>query len=56
MMEISGDIGIGALADDAYLYNQRMNFTFGMLQVMVLLATLFVSVFKPWGGRRSADS
>lgn len=48
MMEISGRLGHGALADADYLYNQRMNLVFGALQVLVLIVTVFVSIFKPW--------
>ncbi|EGB14352.1 hypothetical protein DND132_1139 [Pseudodesulfovibrio mercurii] len=48
MMDISGALGIGALGDAAYLYNERMNFIWGLVQVAILLATVFISVFKPW--------
>jgi len=54
MMEISGKIGITSLSDPAYLYNQQMNLMFGTLQVLVLLITIFVSVFKPWKGKKQA--
>ena len=39
---------VASLEDPAYLYNQRMNIIFGALQVLLLLITLFVSIFKPW--------
>jgi uncharacterized membrane protein len=48
MMEISGKIGISSLSDPAYLYNQKMNLVFGALQVLVLMITVFISIFKPW--------
>ena len=48
MMEISGAIGIDALRDTEYLYNERMNIIFGTLQVGVLITTIFISIFKPW--------
>ena len=48
MMEISGKIGISALSDPAYLYNQKMNLIFGAIQVLVLMITVFISIFKPW--------
>ncbi len=48
MMEISGDLGIKAINDSEYLYNQRMNLIWGTVQVVFLLATVFVSIFKPW--------
>jgi len=48
MMEISGELGMAALVDPDYLYNQRMAFMFGMVQTLVLLITLFISIFKPW--------
>lgn len=39
--------GVTAMTDQAYLYNEKMNLIFGTLQCMVLLCTVFVSVFKP---------
>lgn len=51
MMELSGELGLGALTDQAYLYNQKMNMMFGIVQVAVLIATIFVSIFKPWKGK-----
>ena len=48
MTEISGRLGLEALNDVAYLYNQDMNFTWGTVQVAVLIATVFISIFKPW--------
>lgn len=48
MMEISGKMGISALGDNAYLYNQKMNLMFGTLQVITLAVTVFISIFKPW--------
>jgi len=48
MMEISGEQGILALADPAYRYNQRMNLIFGTLQCLILVITVFISIFKPW--------
>ncbi len=52
MMEISGQLGLNALGDEAYLYNQRMNLMFGFAQTAVLITTLFVSIFKPWKNLR----
>ena len=48
MMEISGKLGTSALTDPSYLYNQRMNLLFGALQCLVLMTTVFISIFKPW--------
>ncbi len=48
MMEISGKIGAACLHDQNYLYNERMNFIFGSIQVLILIITVFVSMFKPW--------
>ena len=48
MMEISGKIGISALNDSEYLYNEKMNLIFGSIQVLVLMITIFISIFKPW--------
>ncbi|MEE4167227.1 MAG: DUF2269 family protein [Desulfocapsaceae bacterium] len=51
MMEISGELGIAALNDESYLYYQKMNLFFGSGQVLLLIVTVFVSVFKPWRKR-----
>lgn len=48
MMNISGDLGIRALSDPEYLYNQKMNFIWGGLQTFLLMVTVFISIFKPW--------
>jgi uncharacterized membrane protein len=52
MMEISGKLGSASLGDPAYLYNERMNLYFGSLQVLVLIGTVCVSVFKPWKAKK----
>ncbi len=54
MMNISGELGLASLTDKEYLYNQRMNLWFGLLQCLVLMTTVWISVFKPW--RKSAKS
>jgi len=48
MMEVSGRLGIAALEDPVYRYNQMMNLVFGTLQVLILVTTVFISIFKPW--------
>ena len=48
MMEISGNLGMSALTDQSYLYNERMNLLFGGLQCLILMTTVFISIFKPW--------
>lgn len=48
MMNISGELGITALSDPAYLYSQKMNFVWGGLQTFLLMVTVFISIFKPW--------
>ena len=48
MMEISGKLGISSLSDPSYLFNERMNLIFGTVQVLVLMITVFISIFKPW--------
>ena len=53
MMEISGKLGMPALSDPDYLYNQRMNLFFGALQCLILMVTVFISIFKPWRKRKS---
>jgi uncharacterized membrane protein len=53
MMEISGKLGISSLGDGEYLYNQRMNLIFGSLQCLLLMTTVFISVFKPWKKKKS---
>ena len=48
MMEISGKLGISSLSDPAYRFNEKMNLIFGTIQVLVLMITVFISIFKPW--------
>jgi hypothetical protein len=48
MMNISGELGPAALADEEYLYNQRMNSWFGTRHCIVLILFVWISVFKPW--------
>jgi len=48
MMEISGELGVAALDDEAYRYNEKMNLIFGSLQCLLLMVTIFISIFKPW--------
>jgi len=48
MMEISGKLGILSLSNTKYLYNENMNLIFGATQIMVLMITVFISIFKPW--------
>ena len=48
MMEISGKLGIASLHDATYLYSQRMNLSFGSLQVATLAVLVFISILKPW--------
>ncbi|MBW1709380.1 MAG: hypothetical protein JRG97_06475 [Deltaproteobacteria bacterium] len=45
---ISGDLGLGALSDPAYVHNKTMNLWFGTLQGLTLIFAAFISVFKPW--------
>ncbi|MBN2396828.1 MAG: hypothetical protein JXI32_00470 [Deltaproteobacteria bacterium] len=53
MMEISEKLGMSSLDDPEYLHNEKMNLLFGIIQVSVLVVTIFVSVFKPWKSRRA---
>jgi uncharacterized membrane protein len=53
MMEISGKIGISALNDPAYLYNEKMNLLFGVAQALVLMITVYISIFKPWKKKKA---
>ena len=48
MMDISGKLGMEALSDPDYLYNQKMNLVFGTAQCFILMVTVFISIFKPW--------
>ena len=53
MMEISGKLGMSSLSNSEYLYNEKMNFIFGTMQVLVLMITIFISIFKPWKSRKA---
>jgi len=47
-MEISGKLGMASLNDQSYLFSQKMNVIFGGIQCIVLMITVFISIFKPW--------
>jgi uncharacterized membrane protein len=53
MMEISGKIGLSSFNNSDYLYNEKMNLIFGTIQVLVLMITIFISIFKPWKSKKS---
>lgn len=53
MMDISGKLGMTSLSNSEYLYNEKMNLIFGTLQILVLMITIFISIFKPWKPRRA---
>jgi uncharacterized membrane protein len=55
MMEISGRLGMSSLDDPAYLYNQKMNVLFGTVQCLVLMITVFISIFKPWKKKKQGS-
>ncbi len=55
MMEISRELAMSSLNDAAYLYNEKMNLIFGGIQSLVLMVTIFISIFKPWQ-RKKAQS
>jgi len=44
---------INALQNQTYLYLSQMNQYFGMLQMVLLVLVVFVSVYKPWGKRKT---
>ena len=48
MTAISAELRGDALTNAEYLYNQKMQFTYGTIQTVILIVTVFVSVFKPW--------
>ena len=47
MVEISGNIGLAAFADPAYLSSQSGNFIGGWTQLAVFLIIMYLSVLKP---------
>jgi hypothetical protein len=51
MVAISDAERIASLQNPEYLHNRQMLMIFGPIQVCVLAAVTFISVFKPWGKR-----
>jgi hypothetical protein len=49
---VSAELGLKALSDPAYLYNKTMNLYFAPIQVGTLVFAAFISVLKPWKGKR----
>ena len=48
MVNISQKTGSAALQDSAYISSMHLNFWFGIVQVILIIFTIFISVFKPW--------
>lgn len=44
---------IGALTNATYQHFTQMNLYFGSLQVFLMVVVVFISIFKPWGKRKS---
>ncbi len=40
-----------ALQNSTYLHDRQMNLIFGSLQLLLLMAQIFISTIKPWGKR-----
>ena len=55
MMEISKKLGISSLVNPEYLYNEKMNLIFGTIQILVLMVTIFISLFKPWKSSKTKN-
>ena len=53
MTNISDSLRGAALTNADYLYNQKMQFVFGAVQLVILIATVFVSVYKPWKSKKT---
>lgn len=48
---IAGAERVLALQNTAYLYFRQMSNYLGAVQIMLLIAVIFISVLKPWGKR-----
>jgi len=48
MLNISHQSGDTALMNVGYLSSMRLNFWFGIVQLILLIFAMFISVFKPW--------
>lgn len=55
MVQISGKLGMSSLSAPEYLYNQKMHLIFAIIQLLVLLTTVFVSIFKPWKSTKAKN-
>ena len=51
LMDLSGDASVNIFSNVTYQETQLLHFGFGTLQVAVLLLTVYLSVYKPWGKR-----
>ena len=52
-MTISGELGMASLADTEYLHFEKMHVVFSAVQILLLMAIIFISIFKPWKAIRS---
>lgn len=48
LMELSGDSATNIFQNYTYLNTQKLHFSLGSVQVIALLFTLYISVFRPW--------
>jgi hypothetical protein len=55
MAAISDSLRASALTDPQFANNLLMNEIFGSVQVVVLIATIFISVFRPWGKKKTTN-
>jgi len=48
-------VTIFSIYNQPYLYNQKINVIFGGIQCIVLMITVFISIFKPWKKKKSKN-
>jgi uncharacterized membrane protein len=53
MLDISRRMGLRALSDPTYVFSEKMNFIFGLVQFAMLIVIVYLSVFKPWKGKKN---
>jgi hypothetical protein len=51
MTALSGTEGMDALHSPTYAWSKTMSISFGLVQQLVLIATIYVSIRKPWKKR-----
>lgn len=52
MLHLSKEMGMLAIINESYVSSEKNLLLFGTIQTLFLIAAIFISIFKPWKGKR----